>query len=42
MTEQLIRAIESGNLELLKDVIEQQPELVNTVFDLLQSDWTLN
>ena len=32
MTEELLTAIESGNLAILTDVLEQQPELVNTVF----------
>ncbi|GAL04806.1 ankyrin repeat protein putative [Photobacterium aphoticum] len=31
--EQLFEAIESGNKTLLKDIINQQPELVNTIFD---------
>lgn len=29
--EQLFEAIESGNKTLLKDIINQQPELVNTI-----------
>ena len=37
MTKQLLTAIESGNLVLLNDVLEQQPELVNTVFEELEA-----
>ncbi|MGL4939048.1 hypothetical protein [Shewanella sp.] len=32
MNDQLLTAIEYGNFTLVKEVLSQQPELVNTVF----------
>lgn len=37
MVEQLLGAVESGDLALLNDLLEQQPEFVSTVFEELEA-----